>query len=201
MASSLFTLVLLVCFLLNITFIQAQTAAATTTPASITAAPTSSSTGVSNSTTPTTTSVDLGATPPDVLLNVPTLSVGRIELDVDNLQADVNLNAAVAGLVTINAGVAVSIQKVNLTITDVDANLELIVRLGNLVAIVQRVFESLDLNPLLITALNDVTSLVDTVVGAVDGLLGSITQGEFYFYHCSVDSITDARSGNIADRI
>ena len=96
---------------------------------------------------------------------------------MDNLQADINLNAAVAGLVTINAGVAVSVQKVNLTIADVDANLELIVRLGNLVDIVNRVFQSLDLNPLLISALNDTTQLLDTVVGAVDGLLGSITQG------------------------
>jgi hypothetical protein len=63
------------------------------------------------------------------------------------------------------------------TITDVEAQLELIVRLGNLVEIVQRVFQSLDLNPLLITALNDVTDVVEAVVGAVDGLLGSITQG------------------------
>jgi hypothetical protein len=62
--------------------------------------------------------------------------------------------------VTINAGVQVSIQKVNITITDVDAQLELVVRLGHLVDIVQRVFQSLDLNPLLITALNDVTSVV-----------------------------------------
>jgi len=95
---------------------------------------------------------------------------------VDNLVADINLNANVASLVSINAGVAVSIQKVNITIVDVDAQLELIVRLGHLVDIVQRVFQSLDLNPLLITALNDVTSVVDTVVGSVDGLLGSITQ-------------------------
>lgn len=95
---------------------------------------------------------------------------------MDNLVADINLNANVASLVSINAGVAVSIQKVNITIVDVDAQLELIVRLGHLVDIVQRVFQSLDLNPLLITALNDVTSVVDTVVGSVDGLLGSITQ-------------------------
>lgn len=61
---------------------------------------------------------------------------------------------------TINAGVQVSVQKINITITDVEAQLELIVRLGHLVDIVQRVFESLDLNPLLITALNDVTSIV-----------------------------------------
>jgi hypothetical protein len=110
-------------------------------------------------------------------LNVPNLSVKRIELDVDNLKADINLNANVAGLVTVNAGVTVGIKKVNLTIADVEAKAELIVRLGHLVEIVNRVFSSLDLNPLLITALNDVTSIVDTVVGAVDGLLGSITQG------------------------
>jgi hypothetical protein len=95
-----------------------------------------------------------------VLLNVPQLSVGRIELDVDNLSADINLNANVANLVKINAGVAVSITKVNITISDVDAQLELIVRLGHLVDIVQRVFQSLDLNPLLITLLNDVTEVV-----------------------------------------
>lgn len=95
-----------------------------------------------------------------MLLNVPQLSVGRIELDVDNLVADINLNANVASLVKINAGVAVSITKVNITISDVDAQLELIVRLGHLVDIVQRVFQSLDLNPLLITLLNDVTEVV-----------------------------------------
>jgi hypothetical protein len=53
----------------------------------------------------------------------------------------------------------------------------LIVRLGNLVNIVNRVFQSLDLNPLLINTLNNVTSILEPIVGAVDGLLGSITQG------------------------
>jgi hypothetical protein len=111
-----------------------------------------------------------------VLLRVPELHVGRIELDVERLQADLNLNAKIAGLVTINAGVQVSIDKVNITIADVDVNLELIVRLGNLVAIVERVFDSLDLNPLLIGLVGNVTNLVGEVIGAVDGLLGSITQ-------------------------
>lgn len=123
---------------------------------------------------PTTSRV---GTPPDVLLQVPELSVGRIELDVDNLSADINLNANVANLVSVNAGVAISIRKVNITISDVDAELELIVRLGHLVDIVHRVFESLDLNPLLITAINNITSIVETTVGVVDGLLGSITHG------------------------
>ena len=115
--------------------------------------------------------------PPDVHLNVPKLSVGKIELDVEQLSANLNLNAKVANLVTLNAGVALSVQKVNITITDVEAQLTLDVRLGHLVDIVNRVFQSLDLNPLLISALNDATGLVNGLVGEVDSLLGSITQG------------------------
>ncbi|KAK5684211.1 hypothetical protein LTS10_004075 [Elasticomyces elasticus] len=132
---------------------------------------------ITNSTRAPTTTSRPTASAPDVYLNVPTLSVGRIELDVDNLKADINLNANVAQLVSINAGVQLSITKVNLTIADVDAELELIVRLGHLADIVNRVFKSLDLNPLLINTIGNVTNLVDTVVGSVDGLLGSITQG------------------------
>ncbi|KAL2414239.1 hypothetical protein ABEF95_006153 [Exophiala dermatitidis] len=141
-------------------------------------------TSFSNGTTTTRTSPTItgsstpsSSEPPDVWLNVPNLSVGRIELDVDDLRADINLNAQVANLVTLNAGVAVSIQEVNLTIADIEAELELIVRLGHLVDIVNRVFESLDLNPLLISTINNVTNLLEPIVGAVDGLLGSITQG------------------------
>jgi hypothetical protein len=145
--------------------------AASTSQASIKATSTSSSPTITSS------SSNAAASPPDVYLNVPKLSVGRIELDVDNLSADINLNANVASLVNINAGVQLSIQTVNLTISDVDAQLELIVRLGHLVDIVNRVFSSLDLNPLLITAINNVTSVLGEVVGAVEGLLGTVTNG------------------------
>jgi hypothetical protein len=55
------------------------------------------------------------------------------------------LNAQVAGLVTLNAGVFASIQSVNLTISDIGADLELVIRLGHLADIVARVFKSLDL--------------------------------------------------------
>ena len=96
---------------------------------------------------------------------------------MDNLKADINLNANVASLVSINAGVALSVQKINLTIVDVHAQLELVVRLGHLVDIVNRVFQSLDLNPLLISAVGNVTSILQPIVGAVDGLLGTVTQG------------------------
>lgn len=47
-----------------------------------------------------------------------------------------------------------------------------------MVDIVNRTLSSLDLNPTLITLLNTVTSVVTEVVGAVDGLLGSIVSGD-----------------------
>ena len=148
------------------------------TPSSTLVAPSLSTpaTTIGNTATNTASSGAAASSPPDVYLNVPNLSVGRIELDVDNLQADINLNANVASLVTINAGVALSVQNINLTIVDVQAELELIVRLGHLVDIVNRVFQSLDLNPLLISTLNNVTSVLQPIVGAIDGLLGTVTQ-------------------------
>ncbi|KKY25278.1 hypothetical protein UCRPC4_g01917 [Phaeomoniella chlamydospora] len=149
----------------------ASTVASTSSFPTATVGSNSTSTSASSSTTTTSTA-------PDVYLNVPNLSVGRIELDVDQLSADINLAASVASLVTINAGISLSVEKINLTIADVEAELELIVRLGHLVDIVNRTFESLDLNPLLIDTLNDVTSLVTEVVAEVDGLLGTITQGD-----------------------
>lgn len=161
----------------------AQTASSATfvdAPTDSSVPPTVSPTGTGAGTSPPTTTAPptvSTSTPPDVYLNVPELHVGRIELTVENLQADINLNAKVAGLVTINAGVQVSVEKINITIADVDVQLELIVRLGHLVDIVERVFESLDLNPLLIGLINNVTNLIGEVIGAVDGLLGSITQG------------------------
>lgn len=170
MSSSSFSFrLLLISILLTFaTFVTAQTSSgAPSTPP-----PTSSNRPSVNGTTTRPPEVaPTGSSPPDVLLRVPELHVGRIELTVEKLQADLNLNAKVAGLVQINAGVQVGIEKVNITIADVDVNLELVVRLGNLVQIVERVFDSLDLNPLLIGLIGNVTDLVGEVVGAVDGLV------------------------------
>ncbi len=175
-------------FCLSLASVHAQTTTApSTTPGTDTGTGTITATPSTGSSLPPSVTSGGGTGtgtltgPPDVLLNVPTLSVGKIQLDVEELSANINLNAQVAGLVTLNAGIAVSIQKVNITIADVDAQLELKVRLGHLVDIVNRVFQSLDLNPLLISTLNNATSLVGDVVGdvvgEVDGLLGSVTQG------------------------
>jgi hypothetical protein len=159
-------LLLISIFLTFATLISAQT---TSEAAPSTPPPTSTRVPVGNGTSTTPPEVaPTGSSPPDVLLRVPELHVGRIELDVERLQADLNLNAKVAGLVTINAGVQVSVEKVNITIADVDVSLELIVRLGNLVSIVERVFDSLDLNPLLIGLIGNVTNLVGEVIGKME---------------------------------
>ncbi|RWA12120.1 hypothetical protein EKO27_g3016 [Xylaria grammica] len=169
-----------------------QTVPSTDSTATPTSQPATSSAGDStSSSSETTTSISQGdstttssgsssssTSPPDVYLQVPELHVGRIELDVDDLNAELTLAAQIASLVEINAGVQVGISKVNITIADVDAELELIVRLGNLVEIVNRTLETLNLNPLLINVINEVTDLADAVVGAVDGLLGSIVNGD-----------------------
>ncbi|KAK4041118.1 hypothetical protein C8A01DRAFT_15122 [Parachaetomium inaequale] len=153
-------------------------------PAQTSSSPPGSSTSTRTSTLTTTTRggtlppLPTGSSPPDVLLRVPELHVGKIELDVDNLRADLNLNAEIANLVSLNVGVQVGVSKVNITIADVDAQLDLVIRLGNLAKMVNRTLASLDLNPLLINLLNEVGDAVDSVVGAVDGLLGSILSGD-----------------------
>lgn len=165
-------LLLIGLFLAYSTLVVAQVGSQAPAPGPSVAPPTGSSLPRVNGTSTTAPNVDsTGSSPPDVLLRVPELHVGRIELGVEKLQADLNLNARVAGLVKVNAGVQVYVEKVNITITDVDVNLELIVRLGNLVSIVERVFDSLDLNPLLIGLIGNVTNLVGEVIGAVDGLV------------------------------
>ncbi|KAH8176641.1 hypothetical protein LIA77_05059 [Sarocladium implicatum] len=136
------------------------------------------------------------STPPaDVLLRIPELSVDKIELNVDNLQAEINLAAQVASLVELNAGVQLGVEKVNITIADVRAELDLVIRLGHLAKIVNRTLSSLDLNPLLINVLDTVTDVVGDVIGAVDGLLGSITQGD-----SSINFLID-NLGNIVQEV
>lgn len=198
---------------LLLTLSAAQSIPSTSQVSDSTATPTSQSTS-SSASDPVTTSTDAttstgsgggdatssgssssSTSPPDVYLLVPELHVGRIELDVDDLNAELTLAAQIASLVEINAGVQISVSKVNITIADVDAELELIIRLGNLVDIVNRTLESLNLNPLLINVINEVTNLVDTVVAAVDGLLGSIVNGD-----STINLIVD-NLGNIVQEV
>ncbi|KAK4234933.1 hypothetical protein C8A03DRAFT_46825 [Achaetomium macrosporum] len=153
----------------------------TQTPPYSSDTPASTSNIASASSTPSRTGssslppLSTGTFPPDVLFRVPELHVGRIELDVDDLRADLNLNADIARLVALNVGVQVGVSKVNITIADVDAKLDLVIRLGNLAKMVNRTLASLDLNPLLITVLNEIISRGNEVKFLIDNL-GNIVQ-------------------------
>jgi hypothetical protein len=122
---------------------------------------------------------------PDVFLDVPNLSVEEIKLTVDNLTAHVDLNVRLSSLLTISAGVDVSINKVNLEIKGVKAELELDVRLGNVVKILDRALTTLDRNP----------NLLSGVINSVGGLLSSVL-GENGLVQRVVDSL-----GNVVERV
>ncbi len=113
---------------------------------------------------------------PDVLLNVPNLSVQSITLEVDNLQLGLQLNASVANLVKLNAGVTASIEKVNLTISEVEASLLLIVRLDNVRQIIGEAVQLVQNNTgLLAVLLQDVGNAVGGIVGNVTDVVNGVS--------------------------
>ena len=105
--------------------------------------------------------------PPDVLLDVPHLSVEQITLEVDNLQVNLALDARLANLLKLTAGADASIDKVKLDIKGVQAQATLIVRLDNVRAIIERTLQTLDNNPQLVTQL----------LSTVDNTVGNLTTG------------------------
>ncbi|KAI4718694.1 hypothetical protein E4T48_05057 [Aureobasidium sp. EXF-10727] len=107
---------------------------------------------------------------PDVFLNA-SVSVKEIDIEVDNLTAKVNLDLQVLELLRFNAGVDLSIESVHLLIQDVKARVLLEARLENLVAMVDDVLGSLDLNPVIATLGNGVGNILNQTGDAVDGLL------------------------------
>lgn len=104
---------------------------------------------------------------PDVLLDIPNLSVDEIVLEVANLQVDIALDARLANLLKLTAGANASIEQVKLTIKGVQAQATLIVRLDNVRAIIERTLQTLDNNPQIISQLG---STLDTTLGTVGGV-------------------------------
>jgi hypothetical protein len=104
---------------------------------------------------------------PDVLLDVPNLSVEQLTVEVDNLQVDLALDARLANLLHLTAGANASIGNVKIDIRGVRAQATLIVRLDNVRAIIERTLQTLDNNPAIVTQL---LSTVDNTVGTVGGV-------------------------------
>ncbi|WP_221406213.1 hypothetical protein [Daejeonella lutea] len=109
----------------------------------------------------------IGSDQPDVLLDVPHLSVDEITVEVENLKANLSLDARVASLVQLKAGVDVGIDKVKIGIKGVQASVLLVVRLDNVRAIIDKTLTTLDNNPQLVTQL---LQTVDNTVNTVGGV-------------------------------
>ncbi|WP_405091929.1 hypothetical protein OG767_02260 [Micromonospora sp. NBC_01392] len=114
---------------------------------------------------------------PDVLLDVPELSVDEIRLTVDGLDADLSLRARLANLLQLDAGVRVHLEGVELDITGVRAEALLKVRLEKLVQILDRALTTIDRNPQLIDALaRSVGVTVDDVHRAAGRVAGPVVE-------------------------
>jgi hypothetical protein len=101
---------------------------------------------------------------PDVLLTVPVVKVDSIHLQLEDLQAQVSLQAKVLELVDLDIGVEAELGKVRIDIKGVEAQALLKVRLDHIAAIVDRVFTTLDRNP----------DLVESIGRAVEDIGGGV---------------------------
>ena len=84
---------------------------------------------------------------PDVVLDVPTLNVEELDLEVEDLQVRVALQAVLADLVQINIGLKAELGEVKLGVKGVEAQAQLKARLDNVRAIFSEVLESLQHSP------------------------------------------------------
>ncbi|MFC4036296.1 hypothetical protein ACFO3J_33360 [Streptomyces polygonati] len=115
---------------------------------------------------------------PDVLLDVPTLHVDEIDLEVEDLRGRVSLQAEVLDLLKLNVGVDLVLGRVKLDITGVDAQALLKVRLDNLAQVIGRVLTTIDRNPQILENLtSSVGSAVDDVGSGAGRAAGDIGRG------------------------
>jgi hypothetical protein len=84
---------------------------------------------------------------PDVLVDVPVVKVDKIDVEVDDLRAQVAVRAEVRKLVQLNVGAQARLGTVELEIEGVEAQALLKARLDRVGKIVDRVLLSLDRNP------------------------------------------------------
>lgn len=104
---------------------------------------------------------------PDVLLDVPKVSVEELSLEVQNLQARVALRTRLSELLEIDVGINISLDTVKLETKGVEAEARLKARLENVQAMLERTLSSVDANPDLIKDLKDMSEASSR--GARDG--------------------------------
>lgn len=90
---------------------------------------------------------ETGTPEPDVVLDVPTLKVEKLQLEVEDLRARVSLQAEVADLVRVNVGVDAHIGSAKLGIEGVEAEALLKVRLERVLGTLERALATIEQNP------------------------------------------------------
>jgi hypothetical protein len=112
---------------------------------------------------------------PDVLLDIPNLSVEQLTIEVNNLDVELALDARLANLLSLSAGAHARIDNVKIEIRGVRAQATLIVRLDNVRAIIERTLQTLDNNPQIVTQLlSTVDNTVNTVGGVANNAVGTV---------------------------
>ena len=121
---------------------------------------------------------------PDVYVFVPEVHVGKLEIDVERLDAHLALQAEVANLVKLVAGVHVGLDKVKIDLEDVTAECELKVRLENTYNILDRTLTTLDENPEIVQKLLETADSAVETTGQIGqqatkpgGALSELTSG------------------------
>ncbi|CAL9329007.1 hypothetical protein [Streptomyces sp. enrichment culture] len=115
---------------------------------------------------------------PDVFLDVPVLKVEEIDLDVEDLRAHVSLQTEVLDLLRLSVGADVTLGRVHLGVSGVEAQAQLRVRLDNVAMIVDRVLTTLDRNPEILRDLaRGVGSAVQDVGGGARQAVGELGTG------------------------
>jgi hypothetical protein len=102
---------------------------------------------------------------PDVLIDVPVVKVDEIDIEVDDLHAQVAVLAEVRKLVKIGVGAEAQLDKVELKIEGLEAQALLKAKLDNVTAILERVLLSLDRNPALLQSVGKAVEEVGAGTG------------------------------------
>jgi hypothetical protein len=125
---------------------------------------------------------------PDVLLDIPVVKVDEIDIEVDDLRAQVAVLAEVRDLVEISVGADVALGKVELKIEGVEAQALLKARLDNISRILGRVFTTLDRNPELLESIGQAVEDVGQGTGKLVGQTGE-----------AVEDVGEGASGAVED--
>jgi hypothetical protein len=116
-----------------------------------------------------------GSEDADVTLDVPSLKVEELMLDVENLRHRTSMQAELADMVKVNVGVETVIDGAKLELRGVDAQMFLRAKLDNVRAILSETLDTIDNNP---EILQDIARIAEETAGtgerALEGAAGAI---------------------------